>query len=230
MIIKGLQKLTLIDYLGKIACTIFTFGCNFRCRYCHNPELVFDNGAKPIQEREIFKFLSERKGFLDGVCVTGGEPTLHEDLPHFLAKIKGMSFLTKLDTNGTNPKMLEYLIDEGLLDYIAMDIKAPLEKYEKVVRVKVNEENIKRSINLIKESGINYEFRTTVVPELLNKDDILAIGRWLQGAKRFYIQQFRGIKTLDKIFISKKPYSEEELEEFRHILKPFVEHCRVRGL
>lgn len=230
MIIRGLQKLTLIDYPGKIACTIFTFGCNFRCRYCHNPELVFDNGTKPIEEREIFKFLSERKGFLDGVCVTGGEPTLHKDLPHFLAKIKGMSFLTKLDTNGTNPKMLKYLIDEGLLDYVAMDIKAPLEKYEKVVRAKVNEENIKRSINLIKESGINYEFRTTVVPELLNKDDILAIGRWLQGAKRFYIQQFRGIKTLDKNFVSKKPYSEEELEEFCNILKTFVEHCRVRGL
>jgi pyruvate formate lyase activating enzyme len=230
MIIKGLQKLTLIDYPGKVACTIFTFGCNFRCRYCHNPELVFDDGTKPIEEGEIFKFLSERKGFLDGVCVTGGEPTLHKDLPHFLAKIKGMGFLTKLDTNGTNPKMLKHLIDGGLLDYIAMDIKAPLEKYEKVVRVKVNEENIKRSINLIRESGIDYEFRTTLVPELLNKDDILAIGRWLQGAKRFYIQQFRGIKTLDKNFVSKKPYSEEELEELCDILKPFVEHCRVRGL
>ena len=230
MIIKGLQKLTLIDYPGKIACTIFTFGCNFRCRYCHNPELVFDNGTKPIEDREIFKFLSERKGFLDGVCVTGGEPTLHRDLPHFLAKIKGMNFLAKLDTNGTNPRMLKYLIDEDLLDYIAMDIKAPLERYEEVVRVKVNEENIKRSINLIKESGINYEFRTTVVPELLNKEDILAIGRWLQGAKRFYIQQFRGIKTLDKNFVSKKPYSEEELEEFCNILKPFVECCKVRGL
>ncbi len=230
MIIKGLQKTTLIDYPGKVACTIFTFGCDFRCSYCHNPELVDDDGTKPINEKQILDFLKERKGFLDGVCITGGEPMLHKDLPDFISKIKKMGFLVKLDTNGTNTRMLEELIDKNLIDYVAMDIKAPLEKYEDVVGVKINKENIQESIKLIREKAPDYEFRTTVVPGLLDKNSILEIGKWLKGTKRFCIQQFRPIKTLDKTYREKKPYIREELIEFCNLLKPFFNECEIRGI
>jgi pyruvate formate lyase activating enzyme len=229
VIVKGFQKLTLIDYPDKIACIIFTFGCNFRCWYCHNPELVLDDGVEPIKEEDIFKFLSERKEIFDGVCVTGGEPTLHKDLPQFLARIKQLGFLVKLDTNGTNPKMLKYLIKKGFVDYVAMDIKAPLKKYEKVVRAKIDKEAIIKSVDLLKKGSVNYEFRTTVVPSLLNENDIFAIGKWLKGAKKFYIQQFKGLKTLEKNFVLKKPYPKKKLEEFCNILKPFFKSCEVRG-
>ncbi len=229
MIIKGLQKQTVIDYPGKIACTIFTFGCNFRCKYCHNPELVIDDGRPEIKEIEILEFLKSRKGFLDGVCITGGEPTLHKDLPDFIRKIKNLGFLVKLDTNGTNPEMLKGLIEEKLVDYIAMDIKAPLDFYENVVNVKVNKDDIQKSIDLIRKLK-EYEFRTTVVPGLFNENHAKLIGEWLKGSKRFYVQQFRGIKTLDKNFVNKKPFTKEELIKFRNILKPYFETCEIRGV
>lgn len=229
MIIKGLQKLTVIDYPGKTACTIFTFGCNFRCGYCHNPELVVDDGRPSISEDEIFNFLSERKAFLDGVCITGGEPTLNKGLPEFVSKIKGMGFSVKLDTNGTNPEMIESLIKNKLVDYIAMDIKAPLEKYEDVVRVKADKEKIRKSVEIIK-SFPYYEFRITAVPGLFKEKDALAIGEWLKGAKKFYIQRFRGIKTLDNSFLNKKSFTDEEMKNFCKIMKPFFEKCEIRGL
>jgi pyruvate formate lyase activating enzyme len=229
MIIKGLQKQTLIDYPDKLACTIFIFGCNFRCGFCHNPELVVDDGREEISKEEILQFLQERKGFLDAVCITGGEPTLNKELPEFIRKIKEMGYLVKLDTNGTNPEMLEELIENNLIDYIAMDIKAPLEKYDVVTNSKVDKENIKKSVELILKFP-NYEFRTTVVPGLFNKEDAKKIGEWLKGSKKFYIQQFRGIKTLDKNFIDKKPFSKEELKFFCDILKSFFEDCQLRGL
>lgn len=229
MIIKGLQKLTLIDYPGKVACTLFTFGCNFRCPFCHNPELVVDDGSPPILEEEILHFLSERKGFLDGVCITGGEPTLHKDLPDFIGKIKKMGYSVKLDTNGTNPDMLKLLIREKLVDYIAMDVKAPLEKYESVVRVNVDASKIAESVEIVKAFP-EHEFRTTVVPELLTREDILAITGWLKGARRFFIQQFKPTKTLDETFLRKQVYLADELEKICGEVKHYFEVCKIRNV
>jgi len=229
MKIKGLQKQTVLDYPGKLACTVFTFGCNFRCGFCHNPELVIDDGRPEIKQEEFLEFLKNRKEFLDGVCITGGEPTLNKELPEFIAKIKELGFLVKLDTNGTNPEMLKELIDKKLVDYVAMDIKAPLEFYEKITNSKVNKGNIKKSIDLIRKMK-DYEFRITVVPGLFNEEYAKMIGEWLKGSKRFYIQQFRGIKTLDKSFVGKKSFSKEELTKFCNILKPYFEVCKVRGI
>jgi pyruvate formate lyase activating enzyme len=229
MIIKGLQKQTLLDYPDKLACTIFLFGCNFRCGFCHNPELVVDDGREEIKEGYILEFLKKRKEFLDAVCITGGEPTLNKELPDFVRKIKEMGYLVKLDTNGTNPKMLKQLIEEKLIDYIAMDIKAPLEKYDAVTNSKVNKEDIEKSVEIVKNFA-NYEFRTTIVPDLFNEDDTRKIGKWLEGSKNFYIQQFRGIKTLDKSFVGKKPFTKEELENFCNIMKPYFKNCEIRGL
>jgi pyruvate formate lyase activating enzyme len=228
MIIKGLEKTTLIDYPEKVACTIFIFGCNLRCPYCHNPELVVEDSTPEIDQEEILKFLEERKDFLDGVCITGGEPTIHKNLPDFLKKIKQLGFSIKLDTNGTDPDAVEQLIKDRLIDYMAMDIKAPLEKYEKIVKAKVDLEKIKKSVEIIRNSGLDYEFRMTVPPDFFDENDFVKIGKWLKGAKRFYLQQFRGIKTLDKKFVGKKPVSKEELERFCNVLKPFFEHCEIR--
>lgn len=220
MLIKGLQKFTLIDYPGKIACTIFVFGCNFCCPYCHNPELIDAKKAgkvKTYSEGEILDFLRERKNFLNGVCITGGEPCLNKDLLYFIKKIKKIGYSVKLDTNGTNPNMLKQLIKAKLIDYVAMDIKAPLEKYEGVVNAKVNIKDIKESINIIK-SLPNYEFRTTVVPSLLNKKDILKIAELIKG-KTYHLQQFRPINCLDKDYNKKRPYSAKQLQEMRESIK-----------
>jgi pyruvate formate lyase activating enzyme len=228
MIIKGLQEFTLIDYPKKVACTIFTFGCNFRCKYCHNPELVFNNGTPEIPEEEILKFLDERKDFLDGICITGGEPTLHKDLPEFIFKIKKFGLLVKLDTNGTNPEMLKKLTKNKLVDYVAMDIKAPLEKYEKVVGVKVNKKKIQESVNVIRNSGLEYEFRSTILPALHSKEDLIKIGEWLKGSKKFCIQNFVPTKTLEEKFKKEKSFSSKELGEFVDILKPYFEKVEIR--
>ena len=229
MIIKGIQKLSLIDYPGKVACTLFTFGCNFRCPYCHNPELVTDDGTPPIPEEDVFRLLFERKGFLDGVCITGGEPTLHNDLPVFIKRIKDLGYSVKLDTNGTNPEMLRVLVREKLVDYIAMDVKAPLDKYESVARVKVDPGKIAESVDIVKAFP-EHEFRTTVVPELLAREDILAIAEWLKGAKRFFIQQFKPTKTLDKAFLEKQVYQAGELEKICGEIKFLFEVCKIRNV
>ena len=186
MNIGGFQKVTLIDYPGKIAATVFTVGCNFLCPYCHNSELVDPEKIKNqprVSEREILEFLATRQGLLEGVCVTGGEPTLQNDLPEFIKRIKNLGFLVKLDTNGSNPQVLENLLAKNLVDFVAMDIKAPLEKYKKVVGDKVILANIQRSTELAR-SAPDYEFRTTVLPSLLSSKDILSIVRWLQGFKK----------------------------------------------
>ena len=229
MIIKGLEKQTVLDYPDKLACTIFTFGCNFRCGFCHNPELVVDDGRTEIKQEEILKFLNERKDFLDGVCITGGEPTMNKDLLEFISKIKEMGFAVKLDTNGSNPEMLRELIDKKLVDYIAMDIKAPLEKYAAVANSKVNADDIQKSVDLIRNFP-DYEFRITVVPGLFDEEDAKKIGEWLKGSKNFYIQQFRGIKTLDKSFVGKEPFSKLELGVLCNVMKPFFERCELRGV
>lgn len=231
MLIKGVHKTTLIDYPGKIASIIFLAGCNFRCPYCQNPSLVKDHEELPtMPEKDALEFLRGRKKWLDGVCISGGEPTLNKELPEFLRKIKNMKLLIKLDTNGTNPQMLKELLDEKLLDYIAMDIKAPPERYEEVVKAKVDLEKIKKSVEIIRNSGVDYAFRTTVVPGLLNSEDIKKICSWLRGSKRYYLQQFRNHVTLDASFRKVAPYRREEMLKYHNMVKDNFEVCEVRGI
>ena len=191
MIIKGLQKTTLLDFPGKVACTVFTGGCNFRCPFCHNASLVLRAGeVDDISEDEFFSYISKRKGILDGVCITGGEPLLSKDIENFIRKIKSMGLLVKLDTNGTFPDKLEALLDEGLLDYVAMDVKNTKEKYALTAGVSEYPEAIEKSIRLIMQKAPDYEFRTTVVSELHSPQDIVDIAKWLNGTKHYFIQSY----------------------------------------
>lgn len=182
MKIGGLIKFTLIDFPGRPAAVIFTQGCNFRCRYCHNPELVYPHMfTEPVAEEEIFSFLQRRRGSLDGVVVSGGEPTLHDDLPAFMARIKKMGYQIKLDTNGSRPDMIQELIDKQLVDYIAMDLKAPLDKYREITEVDTNTEVLRRSMDIIRQSGLEYEFRTTYDKEVLTEADIDSLRQLTQN-------------------------------------------------
>lgn len=227
MRIAGLQKSSLIDYPEKIACIVFTQGCNFRCGYCHNPEL-FENKEPLMSLEAFFDFLKSRQGKLDGVVITGGEPTLQKDLKDFVKNIKDLGFLVKLDSNGTNYEVLKDLVNENLLDYIAMDIKAPIDKYEFIVNCNVNIENIKKSINLIKNSGVDYEFRTTVLKSQLSYEDFEKIGQLISGAKRYYLQKFVPSKILDETLMGEETYSNQEFEEIKDILKKNIDFIDVR--
>jgi len=235
MKIGGLQKLTLIDYPDKVAATVFLIGCNFKCPFCQNPELVDLEEIKKqsrIEERDFFNFLDQRKKFLEGVCITGGEPTIQPDLIDFIKKIKAKGFLIKLDTNGSNPEVLSKLVSasrrRNLLDFVAMDIKTSLDKYEKAIGIKFDLEKIKQSVELIKNSGIDYEFRTTVVPGIIDEKDIEEIGKWLKGGKKFALQQFQNKKVLDKEFTKIEPYSEEILKSFKKILEKYISEVELR--
>ncbi len=229
MIIGGFQKFSLIDYPGKICAIVFTQGCNFRCPFCHNPELVDCRlFLSPIPEEEIFSFLEKRKGKIDAVEITGGEPTLQKDLADFAGKIKNMGYLVKLDTNGSNPGVIENMISEKLVDYIAMDIKAPLQKYGEIVRADIDIRKIERSINLIMQSGLDYEFRTTLVKSLLSKEDIIDIGKTIQGAKHYILQKFVPSKTLDDKFLNENTFSTSELKFLCKKLRSYVAECIIR--
>lgn len=216
MIIGGLQKTSLLDFPEKIAAIVFTMGCNFRCGYCHNPELI--NGEAKI--KEVFEFLKTRQGKLDGVVITGGEPCLQKDLPEFIKQVKELGFAVKLDTNGSFPEMLEKVLPD--LDYVAMDIKAPLEKYSQIVNVDVDTSKILKSIEVLKNGGVDYEFRTTVVKSQLSFEDFEKIGQLIQGAPRYYLQRFEASKILDKSLENEKTYSTEEFERIIDILKSYV--------
>ncbi len=230
MEIKGIQKTSMIDYPGKMSAVIFVPKCTFRCCFCYNVDLVTGwEKLDTIDEREILNFLKGRKKWLDGVVITGGEPTGHKGLPGFLRKVKGLGYAVKVDTNGSNPYMLEDLIKEGLVDYIAMDIKGPKERYDEICRVKVNMKLIEMSIERIRNSGLGYEFRTTAAPGIITKDDITKIGEWIKGAKRYYIQQFFPRRTLDGKLQNSKPYKPEELEKMAEAAKPFFEKVEIRG-
>ena len=232
IIFKGIQKTTLIDFPGKVACTLFMSDCNFRCPFCYNKHLVFDEdtGIK-ITEAEVFDFFKERKGFLDGVCITGGEPTLNKDLPAFLEKTKATGLLTELDTNGSVPEMLKILLEKNLLDFISMDIKSSKKGYKKAAGVKVDLKKIEESIALIKNSGVDYEFRTTLVPALHSEQDILKIGQWLKGSKSFFLQQFNSdIELLDSKLNGTSPFSTEKMKAFAKTLKPFFDKVGVRSI
>ena len=230
MIIGGLHKFSLIDYPGKISAIVFTRGCNFRCPYCHNPELVDPQRyAEPWQEEEFWAFLQSRTQKLDAVVVTGGEPTLQEDLQPFLEKIRKMGFLIKLDTNGSNPDVLKDLLSANLVDYIAMDIKAPLEKYSEVTKVPVDKPDIEKSIELIKQSNVDHEFRTTIAKNILSKEDVVNIAKMLQGEKLYILQRCVPKKILDPLFLAQfEPYTHEELEQIANLVENYVLQCLVR--
>jgi len=231
--IGGIEKSTLIDYPGRIACTVFLIGCNFRCPFCYSSELVLHEKIKlqpRISQKDFFKFLKERQGLIDGVVICGGEPTISKDLPEFIRKIKKLRFLVKLDTNGSNPQILKKLIKEGIIDYVAMDIKAPLEsqKYNRGVGVKVDLDKIRESIEIIKNSYVDYEFRTTVVPTIHTKEDIIQIAKEISPAKKYYLQNFRPEKTIDPTFEKIKPYPKEFLLEIKKEIEKFFEVCEIR--
>ena len=187
----GLQKMTLLDYPGKVACTVFTGGCNFRCPFCHNPELVHGGTAPSgmMPEEEILQFLKKRSGLLDGVCITGGEPLIHAGLPDFIAKVRELGFLVKLDTNGSFPEKLRALLDAGLLDYVAMDIKNAPAKYAATAGCEALEQ-VEKSVEILRNCRIPFEFRTTVTGNLHEAADFTAIGRWLGGVERYFLQPF----------------------------------------
>ena len=230
MQIHGFAKLTLLDYPGRIAATVFTGGCNFRCPFCHNAVLVLDPNAQPlIPEDEVLRELESRKNKLEGVCITGGEPTLNRDLPEFIEKVRALGLLVKLDSNGTAPDMIADLIDRGLVDYIAMDIKSSPEGYSKAVGLKdMSMDNIFRSVDLIMQSGIDYEFRTTVVDGIHTADDFKKTGIWIKGAKAYYLQQYKDSGDLIAPRGLASP-SKETLEKYREILLPYVPNTSIRG-
>ncbi len=227
MRIGGLQRCSYIDYPKHISAIIFTIGCNFRCPYCHNPELV-DETAQEIPVADVLSFLRTRVGKLDGVTITGGEPTMHGDLLPFMRSIKEMGYDIKLDTNGTRPDTLQRLRQENLVDYIAMDIKAPFAKYEKTVARPTDIAAIKRSVALLMEGDTDYEFRTTVIKALLSPDDLRQIGEDIRGAKRYYLQKFISSKILNPGFIAKTTYTDEEFAQFQETLSAYVQECAIR--
>ena len=275
MKIHGLNKLTLLDYPGHMACLIFTGACNYRCPFCHNASLVLNPNSQPaISEEEIFSFLQSRKDILEGVCISGGEPTLQSDLPEFIRKIRAMGFHVKLDTNGSRPGILKSLLDEGLLDYVSMDIKNAPKKYLTTIGIPAETDSasvpgdeghpfasasgrntsaafsgdcsqsndipgfhnlitdsVRQSAELLMQSGIPYEFRTTVVKELHDEADLLTIGKWLNGASAYYLQSFRDSETL----VGAAPgqfhaYGPEQMHAFRDLLKPYFETVELRGI
>jgi len=231
MRIGGLQKFTLIDYPGKIACTVFSVGCSFRCPWCHNPELVLPEKIilhPIISQVEFFDFLKSKKGLLEGVVIGGGEPTVHKDLPRFIKKIRKIGYLVKLDTNGSSPYMLKDLIDDRLVDFVALDVKAPKEKYSDLVGVEINVEEIEQSINFLKQSDIDFELRTTLVPGLLDKKDILEIVKWISPAPRYVLQNFRSGKTLNPIFEKTPSYPNDYLVSIKKAVEPFFDVCEIR--
>ncbi len=270
MQIAGLQKSSLLDYPSKIAAVVFTFGCNFRCSYCHNPNLIGPKKFRDTQqscvneiferliekvsrcrlrsagdtcdtglitaissdvlfdETAVFDFLKTRTGKLDAVVVSGGEPTLQKDLVSFFEKLKAMGFLTKLDTNGTNTDTVKVLVEQGLVDYIAMDIKSPLEKYSQITCRKIDTQKIHQSIKYIMSCGVDYEFRTTVVRSQLDEEDFESIGKLLKGAKKYYLQKFVNTHTLNPDFINETTYTDEEFMKIKEILNKYIDTVFVR--
>lgn len=229
--IKGLEKFAPKDFPGFISSTVFVAGCNFRCPYCHNVDLVTAPGRLASIPLDFFlAYLDARKGWLEGVCVSGGEPLLEPDLEELLSGLKARGLLVKIDTNGSFPDRLEELIRAKLVDWIALDVKAPLERYQEVTRSKVKADDIERSLRLIVNSGLEYLFRTTVVPGLVGKDDIARICRWLSGARIFQIQQFSPTNTLDPEFVNIKPYGRDEIQEMADIAKPHFLEVRMEGV
>lgn len=229
MKIKGLQKTTLLDFPEKLACTVFTGGCNFRCPFCHNASLVLRAGeAQEISEADFFNYLNKRKGMLDGVCITGGEPTLCPDLEDFIKKIKELGLLVKLDTNGTFPEKIESLLDKGLVDYVAMDIKNSKSKYALTAGISEFSDSVEKSINIIINKAPDYEFRTTVVRELHTPQDIAEIAKWIRNSKKYFLQAY--VDSGDTIESGFSSYSASEMLEILEIAKKELPVTVLRGI
>ncbi len=229
MTIEGLQKLTLLDFPGKTACTVFLGGCNFRCPFCHNFDLAARPSAPLMSEEEFLSFLEQRKGLLDGVAVTGGEPLMRRDLPDFLRKIKALGYAVKLDTNGSFPDRLRALVEEGLVDYVAMDVKnAPARYGETVGFQKLGLGPIEKSVAYLLSGAVDYEFRTTVVSELHRGEDMAAIAEWLCGAKRYFLQQFKQSEQVPNGSLSAPDY--QTMQEYLQIVKEKIPAAALRGI
>lgn len=240
MHIGGFQKNSLIDFPGQIACVVFTPGCNFTCPYCHNPDLAAGPaapqkgtgaGSPAFTEEEIFTFLEKRKGLIQGVAVTGGEPTLQKDLVAFITRVRRMGFKIKLDSNGTRPKTLETLFDQGLVDYLAMDIKTDLHHYPMVLKNEADLDNIRESIGLIMKKAPAYEFRTTCVRPFITRDIMMQIAKKIQGAEKYVLQHCsRNVDILDPEFLKDEAhfFTEKEMTELRAVIAPFVRETRIR--
>ncbi len=233
MKIGGLQRLTLIDYPKKTACTLFIAHCNFRCPWCYAPELVVPEKIKEheeITEEYFFEFLKKRKNKLDGVVICGGEPTLSPQLPSLVERIKKEGFLVKIDTNGSNPEIIESLAQNNLLDYVAVDIKHRLNEkdYQRATGVKVDVSKIKQTAEFLINGTLPYEFRTTLVPQMHQKEDVESIASEIKGAEKYFLQNFYPQKTIDPSLLSLKPFSKEQMEEFKNIARKFVKSCQTR--
>ncbi len=230
MKIGGFQKTSLLDYPGEISAIIWTVGCNFNCPFCYNKNLVEGN-VELISEDEIFSYLKKRRGMLEGLVISGGEPFLQKDLIDFVCKVKKMGYLVKVDTNGMFPDELGELIDKKLIDYVSMDIKAPKKKYDKLTGVKTNVSKIEKSIDILRKNEVDYEFKTTFVADLLNKEDIIEIAKWLEGSDKYFLQQFKSnmpliSSKLDNMTSHPKEYLYETLDA----IKGYFNYCKVRGV
>ncbi|NYZ75611.1 anaerobic ribonucleoside-triphosphate reductase activating protein [Candidatus Micrarchaeota archaeon] len=225
----GIQKTSLIDYPAKIAVVLFTKGCNYACSYCHNPHLAAPDEKTPtVTEEEALEALRKRRKYADALVVTGGEPTLQKDLPAFLRKARGLGYLIKLDTNGSNPLFLSQLLKEGLLDYVALDLKAAPEDYPLLTKSKTDAESVRKSAEAIKKSGVDYEFRTTVVPGLHEARKIKSMSEWVDGGKRLFLQRFRPGYCLDPKWNNKNEPTDAEMKAALEAAKPFFKEAKIR--
>lgn len=230
MKIQGLQKLTLLDYPEKVACTVFFAGCNFRCPFCHNASLVVSIPEEAdTTEEKVFAFLKKRQGILDGVCITGGEPLMQPEIEGFIRKIKELGYAVKLDTNGSYPEKLKQLVQEGLVDYVAMDIKNSLDVYDMTAGTDGSFlEAVKESVSFLKKGTVPYEFRTTVTKNFHQKENFVKIGEWLQGAEKYFLQSF--VDSGDLICPNVKGCDEKEMKAFLSIAKDYIPNASVRGI
>ncbi len=229
MDIFGLEKLSLVDYDGFVAATVFTGSCNFRCGFCHNSALVLDFNSQPvIHESEIFDYLKKRKGILEGVCITGGEPTLNPDLPEFIGKIKNLGYSVKVDTNGTNPEMVKLLSTEKLADYFAVDIKNDRENYAEIIGLKTfDTKNVEKTVEFLLSGKVKYEFRTTLIAEYHKAENIRKIGEWIKGADKYFMQKFKSGENCIAQGLS--PVPTETAKEFAELIRPLVKRVDLRG-
>lgn len=228
MFFAGFQKLTLLDYPGKVACILFTNGCNFRCPFCHNASLVRAQDGADISDDEVLEFLKKRQGILEGVCISGGEPLIHNELKDFIREVKKLGYPVKLDTNGSFPQKLRELIGEGLVDYVAMDIKNSFEKYNETTGISADIDSIKESIEILINGNIDYEFRTTLVSGFHTTQDMQRIGEMIKGTKKYYLQNF--VDSGDILCPGLAPLGEEEMELMKKTAEKYVSVTQIRGI
>ena len=229
MILNGFRKMTLLDFPGRVACTVFAGGCNFRCPFCHNAGLVVGENMESIGEEEILSYLSKRKGLLDGVCITGGEPLLRPDIKDFIIKIKELGFAVKLDTNGSRPEILRDLVDSGLLDYVAMDVKSSLKNYGKVIGIEnYDTSDVEKSIAILLSGKVDYEFRTTVVNPLHTVEDIEELCKVIKGAKGYFLQNF--VDSGDLLGEGMSAHDRATLDRMLQVAKKYIQQSQLRGV